>query len=121
VKKTHFSIEPLEGQVFEGFTMGDRWNGWACPFFTKEEGHQLVRAWNAAGCQADYDPLSDLFRFALLDEIGNPTPNLGDEEAAERFGPVMIDGMTLYPIGAGAWIWDESQPGNIPEQISQQI
>jgi len=61
------------------------------------------------GYEADYDPTSDLFRFAPIDESGDPDPDLSDEEAAEHFGPIVIGGMTLYPFGTGAWIRDERQ------------
>ena len=121
MKKTTFEIEPLEGQAFEGFTEGQRWNGWACPLFTRDESDRLVGAWNALGYKADYDSAADMYRFAPIDRFGDPDPDLSDEEEAEHFGSFVVDGMTLYPIGAGAWIWEEVQDAaasRIPEPVS---
>ena len=119
MKMTRFSLEPLEGQSFEGFTSGHSWNGWACPLFSKAEADRVVRAWNALGYKADYDPATDRFRFAPIDKFGDSNPDLSDEEMAEHFGPVVIDGMTLYPVGAGAWIWEESNGVSVPAGAAQ--
>ncbi len=43
IKKTRFELFGSEG-TFEGFTKGDHWNGWECPFFTRAEGLKFERA-----------------------------------------------------------------------------
>jgi len=105
VKQATFSLDPLEGQTFEGFTEGERWNDWACPYFTKAQAEQIVTARNKSGYKADYDPAADVFRFAPIDQFGKSNPDLGDEEDAEHFPAVTRDGQTLYPVGA--WAWEE--------------
>ncbi len=67
------------------------WNGWTCPHFTRAQADALVRAWRAAGCRAEYDGASDVYRFWHQDE---PEP---DSYAAD------VDG--TYPIGAYGWTW----------------
>ena len=59
-------------------------------------------------CRFSIKPSSaaDLFRFAPFDPQADLTVDLGDEEAAEQFGAVEADGMTLYRIGTGAWVWE---------------
>ena len=108
VQEAIFTLEPLEGRIFAGYTTGRRWNGWACPCFTKAQAEQIVEAWHAAGYAADYDAASDTFRFAPLDTQGASEPDLGDEEAAEQFGAVEIEGLTLYKVGTGAWVWEDA-------------
>ena len=101
-----FILEPLEGLAFAGYTTGHTWNGWACPLFTSDQAERIVEAWHTAGYAADYEPISDTFRFAPIDTEADSNPDLGDEEVAEQFGAVEIDGLTLYRVGAGAWVWE---------------
>ena len=103
---TSFTLEPLENRTFSGYTTGQVWNGWACPLFTHDQAMQIVEAWHGRGFKADFDPAGDVFRFAPIDQQGEPNPNLSDEEVAEHFGPIVVAGQTLYPIGAGAWVWE---------------
>lgn len=100
---TAFTLDPLDDQTFAGYTTGDTWNGWACPLFMHDQAARIVEAWHTEGYEADYDAASDMFRFAPMDTHADPNPDLGDEEAAEQFGAVEIDGLTLYRVGAGAW------------------
>ena len=101
-----FVLEPWEGQTFSGYTIGHTWNGWACPLFTKAAAEQIIEAWHRGGYAADYDATSDTFRFAPIDTQEAPDLDLGDEDVAEQFGAVEIDGLTLYRVGAGAWVWE---------------
>jgi hypothetical protein len=92
-----FELFGIEG-AFEAFTADDHWNGWECPFFTRSEGLSLVEAWNAARDEARgparYDIQNDRFEVTLGGEI-------------DTFGPESIEGVTLYPIGAYGWCWEE--------------
>lgn len=75
-----------------------QWNGWACPFFTKEQGMDLVHQTNRAelaGYHAWYEEDGDYFVFTS-----------DDDTEPERFGPVVTgEGKGLYPIGAWCWTW----------------
>lgn len=53
--KSKFQIE--EGPIYEGYTKGNHWNGWACPYFTKEVADQIAREVNADApdCTMCYD------------------------------------------------------------------
>lgn len=83
-----FTLEPLEGQTFAGYTAGQQWNGWACPYFTKEQAQRIVEAWHTCGFKVDYDPADDVFRFAPFDPQADPTMDLGGEtvDLGERSG-----------------------------------
>lgn len=43
--KGKFQIE--DGPIYEGYTNGNHWNGWACPYFTREVADQIAREVNA--------------------------------------------------------------------------
>ena len=77
-----FKLEPLEGQIFAGYTTGHAWNGWACPLFTRDQAVQVVEAWRNAGYKADYDGASNTFRFAPIDTHADPDP--GPERRGNR-------------------------------------
>jgi hypothetical protein len=109
MQKATFMLDPLGDQTFSGYTDGRLWNGWAVPSFSKEEAERIVNAWHDLGYKADYDEASDVFRFAPMDETGNPDPNLADEEEAEHFPSIMFRNIKLYPVGAGFWIWEEAR------------
>lgn len=107
IEATRFSLDPLPNEVFQGFSDGRTWNGWACPYFTKDQADRLVTAWERHGYQAAYNAQADVFKFGPLDTVGDSAAvDLNDPEEAEQFGAVEVDGRKLYPIGAGAWIWD---------------
>jgi hypothetical protein len=94
MEKSKFSIESLPGQIFEGFTTGEDWNGWACPYFAFEEACRIVEAHNKSNeLPAVYDENKDTFIFEFPDEP--------EEYTAEQ-----INGQKLYGIGTGGWIWE---------------
>ena len=82
---------------FSGWTDGKKWNGWEMPRFEKAEAERLIQ-W-LSGERGRFDEERDAF----------VTGTQGDEDevwASEQI--VISDGSVLkvYPIGAGAWIWD---------------
>lgn len=38
--KSKFQID--DGPIYEGYTNGNHWNGWACPYFTREVADQIA-------------------------------------------------------------------------------
>ena len=55
-RSTEFSIEALKG-TFEGYTLDDRWNGWACPYFELETAKKLVALYNEMSIEYDQESL----------------------------------------------------------------
>src|SRR4051794_22172435 len=101
--------------VFDAYTLGDRWNGFITPYFTKEEGHR-VAAW-AEAMLSTYPPdavetvrWDDALSAFVLEspdyphQAGEPIPD-EDLVPAVSAGEVGVD---LYPIGAYRWTWDEA-------------
>ncbi len=97
LRPTKFAIDLLGDQLFDGYTQGDEWNGWSCPYFTSKQAEYIVQAHNGKGLKAWYDANSDSFSFEIeaSDEI-------------DSFPAQEIEGMKVYPIGARCWIWEEA-------------
>lgn len=51
LRQGYFRLDCYGSEVFEGWTEGDIWNGWATPMFEKQAADQLVaatlRIWNS--------------------------------------------------------------------------
>lgn len=97
--------------IYDGYTDGTHWNGWACPWFTKETALEIADAHNALmnefnallpnnKAYAIYNKTEDTFIFYGYDEAET------EEFKGEDF---TINGKTLhlYPIGNNCWIWDD--------------
>ena len=98
-------IPPVEGQTY-----GQRWNGWACPYFTKQQGMAVVAAWNKecgtfSGVSDDmtereerpcarFDEETNMFRFY-------------DGDSLNDFKAETINGVEVWGIGAFGWTWEE--------------
>jgi hypothetical protein len=96
-----FKNEALGFQSFEGYTKGEIWNGWDCPYFTFEQAQKVLKAYNelrqiiGAISLAYYDSETDAFVF----------PDSEDEP--ETYKALNEQGQNYYPIGAFVWIWEE--------------
>ena len=84
------------------------WNGFVCPFFTKEEADK-VAAWSN-GLAAEFPESAETITYdEEADAYIGTHPDWSDDEAA-RYEPVHGIGNTvLYPIGAWAWTWERAQ------------
>ena len=95
MQKTKFAIDFLADKTFEGYTRGEGWNGFACPYFTFDQAQKVVEAWRDTNSFAFYDGSRDEFVFEMQD---------GGQDS---FGFVEIDDKKVYPIGCSHWIWNE--------------
>jgi len=84
----------------------EKWNGWACPFFTKEQAEKLLAVFAAdePGFTWAYYPGREAFGIETADYPGEEDvchvtkhPTLGD----------------LYPVGSWNWCWVEVSPPTI--------
>ena len=97
MKKSLFSIDGFDA-IFEGYTDGTHWNGWAKPYFTKEVGMDIVRCNNMA---------NDLAYHMSYNEKTDSFIRLDDEFEPEVFQGIDTNGLHLYPIGNACWVWDD--------------
>lgn len=106
-RKTAFEIEGIECN-YEGYTMGEHWNGWECPRFTKEIAMQIASDYTESGREfgqiAHYDKAADAFYFENPDQYDEPEEYQGHDIVCngEKFH--------VYAVGAWCWIWDEVIP-----------
>jgi hypothetical protein len=98
MRKTKFNICDNE-RVYEGYTDGSLWNGWECPWFTKEVAEQIMQDLNRDGVETEYNERTDEYIVKPIDDV---------EDVFEGEYVDTEDGCKiLYPIGAWCWIWDE--------------
>src|SRR5205823_5624743 len=72
------------------FTRGDRWNGFECPFFTREQAVAFARHWRGAlHCSAEYHAAGDEWLFYHPEDLANPMRAKGQAD-------VDADGRTLH-------------------------
>lgn len=95
MRHTRFVIDFLGDTEFAGYTRDEDWNGFACPYFSFEQAQKIIDAWLAAGSNAYYDSANDIFSFVMQD---------GETDS---FSANVRNGMKIYPIGNGCWIWTE--------------
>lgn len=100
--RAEFSIDALENAKFEGFTDGDSWNGWACPYFTRETAEAVLKASEKNGFTWQYDNESRSF---LVQHSNDP-----QDYEPERFSAmsILVNGAehVVYAIGAYSWVWE---------------
>ncbi|HWV98501.1 MAG TPA: hypothetical protein VNZ64_02295 [Candidatus Acidoferrum sp.] len=96
-RRGRFALAESE-EAFEGWADGRTWNGWQMPRFERDEAERLVR-W-VGGERSRFDAARDA--FVTISQSG-------EEEIWAGEGVAVSDGsaMKVYPVGAGAWMWDE--------------
>lgn len=96
LKQATFVIE--DGPRYIGYDEEYSWNGWACPWFTKEEGLKIAD--NLYG-YLTFDEAKDSFVMVNQDTTDSEYDYyVGDDIET-------VDGTKhLYPIGNKSWIWD---------------
>lgn len=109
--KKYFHIEGYEN-IYEGYSDGTVWNGWAKPHFPFEVAKKLLEQ-DLQGDIVGYNEEKDSFYIKNgADEI----------EEYEGFF-IQVDGQEIkvYDIGAGCWVWESSDSlsywGNLYENL----
>ncbi len=91
-----------EPKAYIGYTSGRLWNGWATPYFEKEEAIRVAEEFNkCAEYPMQYDDVYD--QFYILDM---ETKELEKWEGIDYHTAEGIK--HLYGIGAYSWVWDEA-------------
>lgn len=111
---------------FEGYHTGDDWNGWAMPYFPEAEADKLR--------QAIQDSETEYARWVEIEsEVEGREGQMvkaletSQEKSDDTYWEpteIVVDGkpITVWPIGAGGWVWQvvekhnflgyERRPGN---------
>ena len=84
--------------LFDGWSNGELWNGWAKPRFELAVCRQILKSLGDG--RARFEEKADAF----------VTVSNGEEEAWPAESVTITDGsrIKLYPLGAGAWTWEEA-------------
>lgn len=99
-----------DGQSFACYLDGSKWNGWAMPYFTKEQADAYLAA-TPDGMTGSFDEARNVYVFTCE----------GEEPYEVEAEVIDADGqhVTVYPIGAGYWVWDEVRE-SVPAKDRQQ-
>lgn len=95
-----------EGPDFPCFLSPNTWNGWAMPYFTKEQADVVVAS--GVGPFA-YDAEADTYSYTS-------DPNYPED--TETYEAVEHEGVKLYGLGTGSLCWNypyEDEAGNNPD------
>jgi hypothetical protein len=108
-RKANFQID--DGEEFAGFTRGESWNGWACPYFVFEVATKVANQYNdGKESRWEYSREKDAFLFF------DASDEVYAKEDGDEYEPYTCEGMDIvcdgktyhvYDIGCGAWVWDE--------------
>jgi len=85
------------GNKYKGFSQGQRWNGWECPYFPLEVAQQIAKDMSNFSDKLTYDETKDCFTYKTEDY---------PQDESDSFDSTLIDGKKLYAIGAFSWCWD---------------
>ena len=90
-------IDGVKG-IFKAYVERDSWNGFAMPYFTKEEGMRIARAISVpGGPKLSYWASKDAF-VETCD---------GERTTYKAMQIPTMNGLRkLYPIGNSVWMWD---------------
>ena len=99
LKQVFVTLDTADDKLFSAYVDESvRWNGWLCPYFTREEAERVVDALKVGVYDAERDA------FVVHDEDGQPF------ETFERTALTADDGSALYAVGAYSWSWSEVRP-----------
>lgn len=102
-RETTFGMDGIE-KTFKGYTFNQYWNGWDCPYFTKEVADEICKELYTDEFRCYYDPNTDTYYCKddysgyEREEIGHPTdintPN---------------GNLKVYDFSYGGWCWSEEE------------
>jgi hypothetical protein len=91
---------------YRGWTTGQRWNGWAMPYFEFDEAmkyaNDSLQGGGPGTGATTYDPARDAF-VTQRDDI--------EDTEVDEATVILVKGrgaIKVYPIGAGSWTWSEA-------------
>ncbi len=114
LKKNVFTIDGFNYPHI-GYTRGDRWNGWATPYFEIDEALAVMKEFNSCDPEFPilYNEKTDTF---TIEEIGG-----GNGDYWKGTNYQTEDGIKhLYGIGAYSWVWEDTNEYDI-HNIAQRI
>ena len=91
---SEFSL--CDRKTYKGFSYGETWNGFACPFFIKDVAEEICADVSTNGCVLSWDSLRGCFI-----ETTNEGEAVFEQTDIELNGEIV----TIYGIGTYAYTW----------------
>lgn len=101
LREGKFTLDTIEGKEFSGYDMGEKWNGYECPYFETSEAINILGASSANGYSWNFDIRSGAFEVIHVDDKPD-WPPLRFPAVELRMGEKTL---VVYPIGAWVWNW----------------
>lgn len=94
---------------FEGYTTSNRWNGWQCPLFNKENADKICKVYNNEFCEMRYDEENDCY---IADY---PVDEYSEKYEGRDY---VVNGKVehLYAIGSHEWCWAMAEQEEIEDE-----
>jgi len=103
-------------EALDAYSFGERWNGFECPYFTREQANRVLGAFNASGIVTVYSLETDAFYTWYQSDSETPPEalkQLENEELWERWDrqniPTDSGTLAAWPIGAFSYTWMKAQ------------
>ncbi len=97
--KGQFQID--DGPIFEGYhVLGQCWNGWEMPYFTREVAEQILTAYPDDIPDPEDDEYTGYYNYSF--PMDDAKIIIDPDNTSQT--------LTLWGIGAGGWVWDEVIP-----------
>ena len=112
-KETFFVRIPGEDdEVFEGYTFGEKWKGFACPMFERSEADRIMARLQRRFRDATrFDETTDTYSWEPAQRsLGQAGSAMGRD--------IEYEGRTVhvYPIGSGDWGWWQGRQDSVKVQ-----
>ena len=95
-KANRFTIDSMEVSFF-GYTFGELWNGWACPYFAKESVLNIIKHMSN-GMDTTISIVNNVVIVDIEGEVSKIEIETIDTEVGQK---------QVYNFGLLGWVWDE--------------
>lgn len=85
---------------FAGYTFGQKWNGFECPMFEKDQADSIMRHIETQGYTTSYDEATDTYKWQHEDDESPHACQGRDIQYRYHSGTCHV-----YAIGAFEWTW----------------
>ncbi|WP_291566906.1 MULTISPECIES: hypothetical protein [unclassified Clostridium] len=92
MKKSYFNID--NEKPYLGYTNGETWNGWECPYFTKQEADKIISYCVENEIKAYFDISRDTYYIETSDVL-----------EAYKGHDIVYNNKTLHVYGIGSCVW----------------
>jgi hypothetical protein len=110
---TRFYLDSVIDEPTPGFSAHARWNGWSCPYFTREQADHVQSLLSAGLTHEEDDVISPYDPVAG----GYPVHNANYPDDDYVIGPTVVAGVEYFEIGSHNWTWNETKTCRAEELV----